>query len=135
MPLCAHPGRLLKRELADRKLSVYRPSLDIGVLSGRVTDILHARRSIPADTAVRLGAISASARSSGSIYRANSISPLSSATAAASLLSACGRPTRRDVAHMSEAIGAAGRDRPSDFASLHPGYEANLTSAPENPAC
>ena len=36
----AHPGRLLKRELAARKLSANRLSLDIGVPSGRITDIL-----------------------------------------------------------------------------------------------
>jgi antitoxin HigA-1 len=51
----AHPGRLLKRELAARKLSANRLSLDIGVPSGRITDILNSRRSITADTAVRLG--------------------------------------------------------------------------------
>jgi addiction module HigA family antidote len=51
----SHPGRLLKRELAARKLSANRLSLDIGVPSGRVTDILNGRRSITADTAVRLG--------------------------------------------------------------------------------
>ena len=50
-----HPGRLLKRELTDRKLSANRLSLDIGVPSGRITDILNGRRSITADTAVRLG--------------------------------------------------------------------------------
>ena len=50
-----HPGRLLKRELAARKLSANRLSLDIGVPSGRVTDIINGRRSITADTAVRLG--------------------------------------------------------------------------------
>jgi addiction module HigA family antidote len=50
-----HPGRLLKRELTARKLSANRLSLDIGVPSGRITDILNARRSITADTAVRLG--------------------------------------------------------------------------------
>ena len=49
------PGRLLKRELSARKLSANRLSLDIGVPSGRITDILNARRSITADTAVRLG--------------------------------------------------------------------------------
>ena len=48
-----HPGRLLKRELAARKLSANRLSLDIGVPSGRITDILNGRRSISADTAVR----------------------------------------------------------------------------------
>ncbi len=51
----SHPGRLLKRELSVRKLSANRLSLDIGVPSGRITDILNGRRSITADTAVRLG--------------------------------------------------------------------------------
>jgi addiction module HigA family antidote len=51
----SHPGRLLKRELAARKRSANRLSLDIGVPSGRITDILNGRRSITADTAVRLG--------------------------------------------------------------------------------
>jgi addiction module HigA family antidote len=50
-----HPGRLLKRELAARKLSANRLSLDIGVPSGRITDILNGRRAITADTAVRFG--------------------------------------------------------------------------------
>ncbi|MBR1232746.1 HigA family addiction module antidote protein [Bradyrhizobium sp. AUGA SZCCT0177] len=51
----AHPGRLLKRELAARKRSANRLSLDIGVPSGRVTSILNGRRSITADAAMRLG--------------------------------------------------------------------------------
>jgi len=50
-----HPGRLLKWELAARKLSANRLSLDIGVPFGRITDILNGRRSITADTVVRLG--------------------------------------------------------------------------------
>jgi antitoxin HigA-1 len=50
-----HPGRLLKRELVARALSANRLALDIGVPSGRITDILNGRRSITADTAVRLG--------------------------------------------------------------------------------
>jgi addiction module HigA family antidote len=50
-----HPGRLLKRELAARSLSANRLALAIGVPSGRITDILNGRRSISADTAVRLG--------------------------------------------------------------------------------
>src|SRR3979490_3216399 len=49
-----HPGRLLKRELGSRKLSANRLALDLGVPSGRITDILNGRRSITADTAVRL---------------------------------------------------------------------------------
>ena len=51
----SHPGRLLKRELEARKLSANRLALDIGVPSGRITDIVNGRRAITADTAVRLG--------------------------------------------------------------------------------
>lgn len=51
----AHPGRFLKRELVARGMSANRLALDLGVPSGRITDILNARRSITADTAVRLG--------------------------------------------------------------------------------
>ena len=51
----AHPGRLLRRELQARRLSANRLALDLGVPSGRITDILNARRAISADTAVRLG--------------------------------------------------------------------------------
>jgi antitoxin HigA-1 len=49
-----HPGRILRRELDARKLSANRLALDLGVPSGRITDILNARRSISADTALRL---------------------------------------------------------------------------------
>ena len=45
----------MKRELTACKLSANRLSLDIGVPSGRITDILNFRRAITADTAVRLG--------------------------------------------------------------------------------
>jgi addiction module HigA family antidote len=55
MPPIAHPGRVLKRELAARPLSANRLALAIGVPSGRITDILNGRRSISADTAVRFG--------------------------------------------------------------------------------
>jgi addiction module HigA family antidote len=55
MPPAVHPGRLLKRELKSRSLSANRLALDLGVPSGRITDILNGRRSITADTAVRLG--------------------------------------------------------------------------------
>ena len=51
----AHPGRLLKRELEARNLSANRLTLALGVPSGRITDILNGRRSITAETAVRLG--------------------------------------------------------------------------------
>lgn len=55
MPPIAHPGRLLQREIKARNLSANRLALDLGVPSGRITDILNGRRSITADTAVRLG--------------------------------------------------------------------------------
>ncbi|HJP33683.1 MAG: HigA family addiction module antitoxin [Candidatus Latescibacteria bacterium] len=55
MAAIAHPGRLLKRELTARDLSANRLALDVGVPSGRITDILNGRRSITADTALRLG--------------------------------------------------------------------------------
>ena len=54
-PSTSHPGRFLKRELAARDLSANRLSLDLGVPSGRITDILNGRRAITADTALRLG--------------------------------------------------------------------------------
>ena len=55
MPSISHPGRLLQREIKARNQSANRLALDIGVPSGRITDILNGRRSITADTAVRLG--------------------------------------------------------------------------------
>ena len=55
MTPAAHPGRFLKRELAVRRLSANRLALDLGVPSGRITDILNGRRAITADTALRLG--------------------------------------------------------------------------------
>jgi plasmid maintenance system antidote protein VapI len=63
----AHPGRLLRREIDARGLSANRLALDLGVPSGRITDILNGRRSITADTArssasVKFDAISALAR-------------------------------------------------------------------------
>jgi addiction module HigA family antidote len=55
MPPIAHPGRLLRREIEARNLSANRLALELGVPSGRITDILNGRRSITADTALRLG--------------------------------------------------------------------------------
>jgi addiction module HigA family antidote len=55
MVLAVHPGRFLRRELEARGTSANRLALDLGVPSGRITDILNGRRSITADTAIRLG--------------------------------------------------------------------------------
>src|ERR1700685_3826441 len=51
----AQPSLLLNPRGGGPRLSANRLALDLGVPSGRVTDILNARRSITADTAVRLG--------------------------------------------------------------------------------
>ena len=55
MAPAVHPGRLLRREMMERNLSANRLAIDLGVPSGRITDILNGRRSITADTAIRLG--------------------------------------------------------------------------------
>ena len=49
-----HPGRLLRGELEERKLSANQFALALRVPSGRITDILNAKRGISADTALRL---------------------------------------------------------------------------------
>jgi addiction module HigA family antidote len=49
-----HPGRILKRELAARRLSANRLALALCVPSGRITDILNGKRSITPETALRL---------------------------------------------------------------------------------
>ncbi|NQV79761.1 MAG: HigA family addiction module antidote protein [Alphaproteobacteria bacterium] len=50
-----HPGRFLKRELVARSMAANRLALELGVPSGRITDILNGKRGITADTAFRLG--------------------------------------------------------------------------------
>ena len=50
-----HPGKILKRELAARHLSANQLALALRVPSGRITDILNAKRGITAETALRLG--------------------------------------------------------------------------------
>lgn len=50
-----HPGEILADELEARNLSANRLALDIGVPSGRITDIINGKRSITPDTAYRFG--------------------------------------------------------------------------------
>lgn len=45
---------MLRREMAARSLTANRLALDIGVPSGRITDIMGGKRGITADTALRL---------------------------------------------------------------------------------
>jgi len=51
-----HPGEILLEEfLRPMGVSQYRLSKDIGVPPRRINEIVHGRRSISADTALRLG--------------------------------------------------------------------------------
>jgi len=50
-----HPGRLLRRELHARRLSANALARALRVPSGRIVDILNGKRSITAETALRLG--------------------------------------------------------------------------------
>ena len=50
-----HPGEVLKEEfLVPMGISAYRLSKDINIPQTRVSEIIHGRRKITADTAVRL---------------------------------------------------------------------------------
>jgi len=49
-----HPGRILKRELEARSLSINRLALALHVPSGRITYIVNGKRSITPETALRL---------------------------------------------------------------------------------
>ena len=55
MPLVT-PGEILAEEfLNPLGLSGYRLSKDTGIPASRITEIVHGRRAITADTAIRLG--------------------------------------------------------------------------------
>lgn len=75
MPPVSHPGRLLKRELETRRLSANRLALALGVPSCRATNILNGRRSITAETAMRLVRCFGNPSASGSHSRAKTTSP------------------------------------------------------------
>ena len=51
-----HPGEILVEEfLGPLGVSQYRLAKDIGVTPRRINEIVHGRRAITADTALRLG--------------------------------------------------------------------------------
>lgn len=51
-----HPGEILLKEfLGPLGVSQYRLAKDIGVTPRRINEIVHGRRAITADTALRLG--------------------------------------------------------------------------------
>lgn len=49
-----HPGQILKRELEARGLSANKLALALRVPSGRITQILNAKRAVTPETALRL---------------------------------------------------------------------------------
>ena len=53
--LRTHPGRILKAELEARGMSANQLALALRVPANRITAILRGKRSVSADTAVRLG--------------------------------------------------------------------------------
>ena len=51
-----HPGEVLKEEFLDPMgISAYRLAKDTGIPQTRVADIIHGRRRVTADTALRIG--------------------------------------------------------------------------------
>jgi addiction module HigA family antidote len=51
-----HPGEILKEEFLDEMgITQYKLSKDINVPARRINEIVHCKRSISADTALRLG--------------------------------------------------------------------------------
>ena len=50
----AHPGALLREELEARGMSANALAMRLGVPAGRITEIIHEKRAITPDTAIRL---------------------------------------------------------------------------------
>ena len=50
-----HPGEVLKSVLEDAGLNAHRTALALRIPANRLTDIINGKRSITADTAMRLG--------------------------------------------------------------------------------
>ena len=51
-----HPGEILREDLLEpMRISQYRLARDISVPPRRINEIVHGKRSITADTALRLG--------------------------------------------------------------------------------
>ena len=50
-----HPGHFLLENLEDLGITQYRLAKTIGVPPRRINEIVHGRRSITADTALRIG--------------------------------------------------------------------------------
>jgi antitoxin HigA-1 len=53
--LAVHPGRVLKRELSHRNLTANGLAMSLRLPASRIAEILHGRRSVTPETALRLG--------------------------------------------------------------------------------
>lgn len=60
-----HPGKHLAEYLGELEISQYRLAKDIGVPPRRINEIILGKRSITADTALRLAVISVHRRNIG----------------------------------------------------------------------
>jgi antitoxin HigA-1 len=78
MPRSAiHPGEILAEELTELRVTPTELSRQIGVPPNRVTQIIHGRRGVTGDTALRFGhRFGTSARNSGSTCK----TPMTSAS-------------------------------------------------------
>ena len=65
MRIPAHPGKILKREIAVRNMSANRLALDLGVPATRISEILRGRRGITPETRCVWPPISGVPRGSG----------------------------------------------------------------------
>ena len=92
--LIAHPGRLLKREMAARGLSANRLAIISAFHRGVLRTFSTGVARSPPTRQCDLAAISAIARNSGSTCKVSMILRSSSASAARRLLGASGRPMR-----------------------------------------
>lgn len=50
-----HPGLIRRREMSARALSIVAPASSLRLPPGRISEILHGRRAVTPDTALRLG--------------------------------------------------------------------------------
>ncbi len=54
MRIPKHPGKLLKEEIDARNMSASKLASALGVPANRISDIIRERRSVTAETALRL---------------------------------------------------------------------------------
>lgn len=113
-----HPGEILQVEyLEPLGVTQHRLAVAIGVPPRRINEIVHAKRGITADTALRLARYSARASASGSTCRAatswrtnvTGSRQLSMRSSRSPRGRACARPRSAMFWHAWHIVGAYGR--------------------------